>query len=264
MNNNHIHHGSEQAYDLFLLFPFLAAIIIYLLAASLTSCRYRKWPLSRTIFWILGILCTALVFVGPIANRAHSDFTVHMLGHLFLGMLAPLLIVLAAPMTLVLRALNVKQARLLTRALKSRPVRIVSDPIMTSLLNVGGLWILYTTNLYAMMHDSFLLYFVIHVHVFLAGYLFTISIIYIDPTPHRSSYLYRAIVLIIALAAHGMLSKYIYAHPPAGVPEVQAEIGGMLMYYGGDLIDLFLIFLLCLQWFRESRPRDTSHGAENA
>ncbi len=110
-----------------------------------------------------------------------------------------------------------------------------------------------------MMHQNILLHLFIHLHVFIAGYLFTISIIYIDPAPHRYSYRYRAIVLIIALAGHGILSKYIYAYPPTGVVTTQAEIGGMLMYYGGDLIDIILIFIFCLQWFRASRPITIVH-----
>jgi putative membrane protein len=109
--------------------------------------------------------------------------------------------------------------------------------------------------LYHMMHEHVLLHIFIHAHVFIAGYLFTISMIYIDPVSHRFSYLYRTIVLIFALAGHGILSKYIYAHPPHGVPVHKAELGGMIMYYGGDIIDALLIFLLCLQWFNSTKPQ---------
>ncbi|MGQ0439850.1 cytochrome c oxidase assembly protein, partial [Bacillus sp. B-TM1] len=127
--------------------------------------------------------------------------------------------------------------------------------IIGTLLNLGGLWILYTTNLYSMMHKSILLHLFIHFHVFIAGYLFTTSMIYIDPIAHRYSYMYRSIILIVASAGHGILSKYIYAHPPAGVVTAQAEIGGVLMYYGGDFIDIVLIFILCWQWFRSNKSR---------
>lgn len=102
---------------------------------------------------------------------------------------------------------------------------------------------------------SILLYVIVHFHVFLAGYMFTISMIYVDPIPHRFSFLYRAIVLMIALAGHSVLAKYIYAHPPAGVQVEQVELGAMLMYYGGDAIDVVLIFILCRQWFHATRPQ---------
>lgn len=62
-----------------------------------------------------------------------------------------------------------------------------------------------------MMHESLFLYVFIHIHVFLAGYLFTVSLAYVEPIPHRTSFLYRSSILVLALAAHGILSKYIYA-----------------------------------------------------
>lgn len=181
-----------------------------------------------------------------------------MVSHLLLGMLAPLLIVLAAPMTLALRTLPVNSARGLSRILRSWPIRVISNPIFASFINVGGLWLLYTTNLYMLMQQNIFLHMLVHIHVLIAGYLFTLSIIYIDPSPHRTSFIFRSIVLLIALAGHGVLSKYIYAHPPNSVSVEESEIGGMIMYYGGDVIDFVLIFILCFQWFKTTRPRSLS------
>src|SRR5690606_21044179 len=162
------------------------------------------------------------------------------------------------PTTLLLRTLNVRSARHLSRLLKSKLSRFYTHPIVASLLNIGGLWVLYTTGLFNAMHHSLLLHLLIHIHVFVAGYLFTISIIYIDPVSHRFSYKYRTIVFIIALAGHGILSKYLYAYPPAGIPVEQARTGAMLMYYGGDAVDVLLIFVLFLHWHRSARPRSAA------
>jgi putative membrane protein len=118
---------------------------------------------------------------------------------------------------------------------------------------MGGLWVLYITDLYMLMHQYFLIHLIVHCHLFLAGYFFTASILYIDPMSHRFSFLYRSIVCLITLAAHAILSKYIYAHPPIGVPFDQAKMGGMMMYYGGNIIDAVLIYFLCFQWFRATR-----------
>ena len=90
---------------------------------------------------------------------------------------------LAAPMTLLLRTLPVNKARVLSRLLKNPYVRFIRHPIIASILNVGGLWLLYTTSLFNLMHEHILLYVFIHLHIFLAGYLFTIAFIYFDPTP---------------------------------------------------------------------------------
>ncbi len=157
MNNNHLHHEIWNALDILLFVFILIMLIIYIVATILSNLQYKRWPLYRSVFWVLGLICVAIAVVGPLAHRAHNDFTVHMLVHLLLGMLAPIFIALAAPMTLFLRTLNVKAARRLSSVLKSKPLQILTHPIIATLLNLGGLWILYTTNLYSMMHKSILL-----------------------------------------------------------------------------------------------------------
>ncbi|GAB1795218.1 cytochrome c oxidase assembly protein [Priestia megaterium] len=236
--------------QLLLALPFVAAFFLYMWAAASSNATYRKWSLYRTSSWTLGILCAVSSVAGPLAARAHMDFTAHMTGHLLLGMLAPLLMALGAPLTLLLRTLPVHAARKVSKLLKGRFVRFISSPVTASVLNVGGLWILYTTSLYGMMHHSFFVHVAVHIHVFLAGYLFTVSMISIDPSPHQKTFTHRASVLVLALAAHGILSKYVYAHPPMHVSAEGAQQGAMLMYYGGDLIDLCLIVLLCYEWFK--------------
>ncbi|MET1177174.1 cytochrome c oxidase assembly protein [Peribacillus simplex] len=253
-SNGHIHENGTGIEPI-LLILFSLVIIIYIAAVVFSNRRYKKWPLYRTFFWILGTICAVFAVIGPIANRAHLDFTAHMVGHLLLGMIAPILLVLAAPITLALRTLDVQSARLLSKLLKSWPLRILSHPITASALNIGGLWILYTTGLYGLMHQNSLLYALVHFHVFIAGYLFTASMIYMDPAPHRFSFMFRAIVFTISLAGHDILSKYVFAHPPTGVTKEQAENGGMLMYYAGDAIDVALICILCYQWFKSTRPK---------
>jgi putative membrane protein len=245
-----LHHAHAMVSDLWV-WAFLLMISMYLLITA----RLKSWRVYRSVFGTLGIFFAALAIVGPFAHRAHSDFTYHMLMHLLLGMLAPLFIVLSTPMTLLLRTLPVRWARRLSCFLRSKRLRFINDPTIAALLNMGGLWVLYTTSLVEKMHESMFLYFFIHLHVFLAGLLFTVSMISMDPTPHRTSFMYRAVVLVSALASHSILAKYIYANPPISVPVLQAEAGGMLMYYGGGLIDGVLIFVFCYQWFRAAHPR---------
>lgn len=245
----------ETGFGVIVALLLISAFLLYPIAAIVTSRNYKKWPLPRYMFWGAGLFCAGAALIGPLAAFAHINFIGHMMGHLLLGMLAPLFLVMSAPMTLLLRTLDVSVARRLTHVLKSRPIQFFSNPVTAAVLNIGGLYILYTTDLYLLMHQSLFLYVLIHLHVFWAGYLFTMSIIYVDITPHRYSYMYRAIVLILALAGHKILSKYIYANPPSGVPETEAEAGGMWMYYGGDIIDLALIMILCYQWYKAMAPR---------
>ncbi|UQU62557.1 cytochrome c oxidase assembly protein [Couchioplanes caeruleus] len=232
----------------------LAAALGYLTGAVVVRRRGGWWPAERTISWIAGLVAAMAALVGPLADAAHHDFTAHMVGHLLLGMTAPLLLVLAAPLTLALRALPVARARTLSHLLASRPVRTLTHPVTAAVLNGGGLWLLYTTGLYGAMSDHAWIHVAVHLHVLAAGYLFTASVIGVDPAPHRPGRRTRAAVLIAFLAAHATLAKSVYGHPPAGVLPADARTGAELMYYGGDLIDLVLIYLFCRQWFQAADP----------
>jgi putative membrane protein len=253
---DHSGHKEQLGAEPFFLVMLAAGLGLYLTAVILSNNKHRKqWPMHRPLLWCTGIFCAALALVGPLSNRSSDNFIVHMIGHLLLGMLAPLLMVLSAPMALLLRTLNVSSARRLAKLLKSRFIFLLSHPITAMILNISGLFALYTTDLYSLMHHHLLVHLVVHAHIFLAGYLFTAAILAVDPMPHRFTYLYRSTVLVLALAGHGILSKYIYANPPAGVPLSEAETGGMLMYYGGDAIDLILIIILCNSWYKAVRPK---------
>lgn len=240
----------------------LAAAALY--AIGLWASRRRSpWPVRRALCWFAG-LASAAIALGPIARVAHESFTAHMVGHLLLGMLAPLLLVLGAPVTLALLALAVEDARALSRLLRSRAVRWLTHPLTAAVLNAGGLWLLYGTGtfgagsaeggLFALMHRSALVHAVVHLHILLAGYLFTASLVGPDPDPHRASLRVRAVVLVAFIALHSMLAKRLYAHPPAGVDALDAQIGAQVMYYGGDVVDVGLLVLLGMGWFRATRP----------
>ncbi|WP_050183256.1 cytochrome c oxidase assembly protein [Domibacillus robiginosus] len=253
MHNEH-HMQMTLSASPWLAVPFIIVLSLYVWAAF-RSRRRKAWPASRTALWIAGVLCSLAAVMGPVAQKAHTDFVAHMTVHLLLGMLAPLFLALAAPMTLFLRTLPVQQARLLSRLLQSRPLLFITNPAAALVLNIGGLWLLYTTSLYTLMQENVLAHVFVHLHVFLAGYVFTASILCIDPAPFRRRFRFRAAVLLLALAGHSILSKFLYAHPPAGVSSIQAEAGSMLMYYGGDAVDLVLVIFLCSQWFHAARPR---------
>ena len=231
-----------------------AAAVAYLAAVVAVVRRGGWWPAGRTACWLAGLAAAAAAVTRPLATAAHHDFPAHMAGHLLLGMAAPPLLVLAAPVTLALRALPVGHARTLSRVLGSRPVRVVTHPVTAAALDAGGLWLLYTTGLYRAMGEQPWLHAAVQVHVLVAGFLFTAAMIGVDPAPHRPGRPARAVVLIAFLAAHAILARHLWGHPPAGVPEDAARTGAELMYYGGDMIHLAVIVVFCAQWYRAADP----------
>ncbi|MFC4712158.1 cytochrome c oxidase assembly protein [Planococcus dechangensis] len=258
------HHHAVQIDPWFSAIAFLAlasALLVYPLLAVWSSRRYRKWPLHRYVFWSVGVITGGAAVVGPLAQLSHSNFTAHMVGHLLLGMLAPLLILYGKPVALLLRSVPRNWALTMSRFLHSPFVSFVGHPMTAALLNVGGLYILYRTNVFIWMHQSIVVYALIHLHISFAAYLFTMSILYVDVTARRYSFLFRALVLIGAFAGHKILAKSLYVVPPAGVDAHDAQKAALIMYYGGDMIDLAIIILLFFGWYKATAPGRISRAA---
>ncbi|HEX8927793.1 MAG TPA: cytochrome c oxidase assembly protein, partial [Actinomycetota bacterium] len=121
------------------------AVLALLTAGALyVAAGWRTpWPLRRTASWLAGLGAAG---VGTVLSTTHGDLRTHMAGHLLLGMVAPLLLVGAAPVTLALRALPVGAARRLARLLRTPPLRWAGDPLVAVPANAAGLWLLYGTG----------------------------------------------------------------------------------------------------------------------
>lgn len=233
---------------------FLAAAV-YVTAAFASRRRGRPWPPHRAVLWCAGSAAAAASVAGPLAPAAHQDFVAHMAAHLLGGMIAPLLLVLAAPVTLALRTLAPTPARRVSRVLRSAPARLLSHPLTAGVLSAGGLWLIYLTPVLAAMRTDPLVHLLVHAHLLAAGYLFTAAVIGLDPRPHRAGRPLTAAVLIAAMAAHSILAKHLYAHPPAGFSPASVEAGAQLMYYAGAWVEAAIIVVFCAQWYRTAGRR---------
>ena len=231
----------------------LVAGVLYLIGVARLYSRGRRWPHRRTLLWLAGTAIALLAVTGPIAERAHTDLRAHMIGHVLLGMLAPLLLVLAAPGTLALAALPVRRARRLSALLRSRIVGVLTFPAVAAVLDIGGLWVLYRSDLYAVSIADSRWHLLVQLHLLLAGYLFAFVLVGPDPTVHRTGLGTRCTVLVLSIAAHNVLAKTIYAIPPRGVPPEQAGAAAQLMYYAAAPVEIALLVLLGLQWYAGQR-----------
>jgi putative membrane protein len=214
-------------------------VLLIALGYEWQSLRVAGWSAWRGAAFQTGAAVLIVGLVLPV-----HDFAGHALQHLLVAMVAPLALVLGAPVTLLLRTLPVRTARRLTRLLRSRPARAVSHPVAALLLTTGGLAALYLTPLYARMLTEPALHQTVTIHFVLSGCLFAWVVAGADPAPHRPSVLARLVLLGVAIAAHATLSQLLYAgayvHVPATVADRQA--GATLMYYGGDVAELLLAF----------------------
>ena len=235
-----------------ILLVLVAAAAGYLLAVRRGR---RPWPGRRTAAWLAGLGCAA----AGTALADHGDLRRHMAAHLLVGMVAPLLLVLAAPGTLALRTLRPPAARRLARVLRSAPARVLTDPFVAVAVDTAGLVLLYRSPvLMAAMHST-VLGALVWAHVLLTGWLATAAVLALDPTPHRRGVAARAVALALAMAAHDVLATSLTAWPPAGW--THADAGAQLMVQGGTLVELAVAALLWQRWYAS---RDAVRAAERA
>ena len=97
MRPDHAQHGTTAWWIPESVVAALLGLSLALYLVGVHRHRTRgPWPLHRTAMWIGGLVCLTVSLIGPLAAAARHDFTAHMAGHLLLGMLGPLLLVLAA------------------------------------------------------------------------------------------------------------------------------------------------------------------------
>ncbi|WP_326601670.1 cytochrome c oxidase assembly protein [Rhodococcus sp. PD04] len=253
------------ALALVVLLVAVVGVALYIGAAVRLRRRGDAWPWWRDASVAAGAGAVAAavlpfgaaavlpsVAAAAVVPLPGGPFTAHMAGHLLVGMVGPLLIVLGRPVTLLLRSIPVGGTRTgLLTVLHSRPAALLTAPAVAAVLDMGGLWVLYRTPLFAAMHDDTLVAIVVHLHVFAAGMLFTVAICRLDPLRRRYGLPHLAVVLLVAGAVHAVLAKTLYAQSPPGTMFAASDLqaGAQLMYYGGDAVGVALAVVLAVRWY---------------
>lgn len=197
----HADHGMAGAW------PYAMVVAVgYLILALHRRHDPRGWSAWRTVAFLAGSIVLAVGLTPRLLPFPAGDFLGHMLQHLLVGMVAPLGLVLGAPVTLVLRSVTIPRARRISRVLRSRPLHVVANPVVALVLNVGGMVVLYVTPLYRMTTADPVAHQLVHLHFLAAGCLFTWVIAGPDPTPRRPSVPARLVVLGVAVAVHSTVA----------------------------------------------------------
>ena len=191
----------------------ILAIALYGRGVHILKKRGDSWPTIRTTSFIVGIGFIDFATSGGFGVYAHFAFSYHMIAHMILGMIAPIFIVLSAPITLALRTLpqgrtpNERGIRgMLIVGLHSPLVRFWVNPIVALAIFDGSLFGLYFTSLFGGMMESHIGHFAMNVHFLLAGILFFHVIIGVDPNPRKVPHLVRIVILFAAMSIHAFFS----------------------------------------------------------
>jgi putative copper resistance protein D len=199
--------------DAFMIGLLVIAVALYIKGVMVLTKRGDKWPVGRTISFAIGISAVDFATSGGLGLYAHFSFSWHMIAHMTLGMIAPIAIVLGAPITLALRTLpqgrNSEERGVrgtLLSVLHSRYSSVIVNPVGALLIFDGSLFLLYFTSLFGKLMNNHAGHLFMNIHFLLAGFLFFHVIIGIDPNPKRPPFLVRIVTLLAAMSIHAFFS----------------------------------------------------------
>ncbi len=219
--------------------------------ARLRRCR-DHWPAGRTAAAATGLSLLTVALLPPVATH-DEQFLVHVTQHLLLASAAQLLLALSAPVTLALRTLPTAARPAMLGLVHSSLARIGTHPVVIVALNLGPLYGLYLTSIFETMQRHPLLHAAVHLHMIAAGCLLSWYLVGIDPLPRRGGLRTRLAVLVAVAGGHDVLAKLMYVHTlPATDSSADVRAGAQLMYYGGDAVELALLVVLLVQWYRST------------
>lgn len=274
--------GLEFTGQPFFLVGCLLALGLYGWGVVRLRRRGDAWPVSRTVGFVLGVLTVALVMCTALNEYGMVLFSVHMVQHMVISMLSPILLLLGAPVTLALRALpsahRAEGARkgpreLLVALLHSRYLRVISHPVFTIPLFIASLYALYFTPLFDFLMGSTTGHIAMMVHFLAVGLVFFWPIMGVDPGPHRPGYVMRMLELFAGMPFHAFFGIALmmasepmvrtYANPPAslGVDALsdQTAAGGIAWAFS-EIPSVLVLIALVFQWYvsdqRQARRRD--------
>ena len=199
--------------DALMIALLITAVALYIKGVSVLKSRGDSWPIGRTIAFASGIALIDFATSGGLGVYAVFSFEYHMIAHMLLGMIAPIGLVLGAPITLALRTLP--QSRdgkergvraLALAALHSKYSVLITNPIAALALFDGSLFVLYFTDLFGALMQNHAGHILMNIHFILAGFLFFNVIIGIDPSPRKYPHIVRIVILFGAMSLHAFFS----------------------------------------------------------
>lgn len=260
--------------DALMIALLLTAVALYIKGVSVLKKRGDSWPVGRTIAFACGIALIDFATSGGLGVYAIFSFEYHMIAHMLLGMIAPIGLVLGAPITLALRTLpqgrdeseRGVRAFALT-ALHSRYSVILNNPITALALFDGSLFVLYFTDLFGNLMNNHAGHLFMNIHFILAGFLFFHVIIGIDPNPRKFPHIVRIVILFGAMSLHAFFSialmsestlidgGYYASLQTSWLPDLLRDqtMGGTVGWAMGEIPILLALIATFILWVRDDR-----------
>ena len=254
--------------------------------------RGDSWPWLRTVCWLAGMVALVYITSGGPAVYGAVLFSAHMVEHMTLMVVAPLFMVLAAPVSLALKAMTPRGdgsrgiREWILAIVHSKFSALVTHPLFAAANFAGSLVIFYFSPLfgYAMRdhvgHELMILHFTI------TGYLFILTMIGSDPVPRRAPYPLRLLLLLATMAFHAFFGVAIMSSTAlldasyfgnmgrswGDSAIVDQQTGGAIAWGIGEVPTVLVAIGVAMMWSRsddretkrKDRAADRNNNAELA
>jgi putative copper resistance protein D len=260
--------------DALMIAILIVATALYIKGVIVLKKRGDSWPVGRTVAFASGIALIDFATSGGLGVYALFSFEYHMIAHMVLGMIAPIGLVMGAPITLALRTLP--QSRdgqergvrtLVLSVLHSRYSKVLTHPLTALALFDGSLFVLYFTDLFGNLMQNHAGHFLMSAHFILVGFLFFNVIIGIDPNPRRYPHILRIVILFGAMSLHAFFSIALMSqtslvdggyYESLRTPWITSALddqkaGGSVGWAMGEIPMLLALISTFILWMREDK-----------
>lgn len=189
-----------------------AAAVAYLLAARHRGRKGPPWPAGATATFLLGLASIWIAVGSGLAAYDESSVTLHVVQHILLMMVAAPLLALGAPATLAAQTAGRRHQVRLLAALRSRPVRWGSMPLVASAVYLGSMWAYFLTPAYPYTITHPLAHDATHVGFLAIGYLYWQPMVGADPAPRPSAPV-RLVAIMLGASLEGALGVVVSLLP---------------------------------------------------
>ena len=249
--------------------------------------RGDSWSLFRSVNWVIGLVVLTYVTSGPPSVYGRILFSAHMVDHMALTMVAPIFLVLGAPVTLALRALAPRRdgsrgpREWLLIFLHSKFSELVTHPLFAAANFAGSIVLFYYSDAFGYAMRDHVGHELMNLHFALTGYIFVLTMIGTDPLPRRAPYPMRLLLLLATMGFHaffgvaimggtGLLAADYFGNlgrtwGPSAL--LDQQLGGAVAWGIGEVPTLLVAIGVAVQWSRsdarESKRTDRAADRNN-
>ncbi len=255
----------------------LVAIALYIVGVVRLRRRGDAWPVHRTIVWVLGWALFVYAVCGGPGVYGRVLFSAHMVMHMVVAMVIPLLLVPAAPILLALRTLPKRPDKtwgpreVLLQVVHSRVFAVLANPIVAAALFFFSLAIFYFSPLFELALTTHTGHMLMMAHFLLTGYLFVWSLVGIDPGPKKWSPLMLLVILFATMSFHAFFGVVMTGSTTIlapgffevlRIPWMSDVLGdqhkaGAIAWGIGEAPTLALTLMVALAWVRSDKAEST-------